>query len=103
MDDGSEPRLDHSDRPPKDVDDPAPAADKPSKSSPTGLEGAAAPDRSGIVPGVLAAICLVMVAATGRMQNAAIGRILIPAAGVARRDRVRSGSRPPPSRRAVAG
>ena len=31
---------------------------------------------------MLAAICLVLVAATGRMQNAAIGRILIPAAGI---------------------
>ena len=49
---------------------------------PAGLEGTAAPDRSGLVPGVLAAICLVLVAATGRMQNAAIGRILIPAAGI---------------------
>ena len=64
-----------------DAEDAQPAVDE-SSTSRTGLEGAATPDRSGIVPGVLAAMCLVMVAATGRMQNAAIGRIFIPAAGI---------------------
>jgi hypothetical protein len=58
-----------------------PTTAEPSTSR-AGLEGAVAPDRSGLVPGVLAAICLLMVVATGRMQNAAIGRILIPAAGI---------------------
>jgi hypothetical protein len=79
----SDPRPDPIENPAAAENDAAgSSAPEPSKSSPTGLEGAAAPDRSGIVPGVLAAICLVMVAATGRMQNAAIGRILIPAAGI---------------------
>jgi hypothetical protein len=65
-----------------DAMDGDPVVADPPATSPGGLEGAATPDRSGLVPGVLAAICLVMVAATGRMQNAAIGRILIPAAGI---------------------
>jgi len=76
------PKFDPSENPAAvDLGDADRTLPEPSKSSPTGLEGAAAPDRSGMVPGVLAVICLVMVAATGRMQNAAIGRILIPVAG----------------------
>jgi hypothetical protein len=47
-----------------------------------GLEGAAGPDRSGVVPGVLAAICLAIVAATSRSGVAVIGRVLIPAAAI---------------------
>ena len=73
--------LESTDRPVAEDDVEPDPAEEPS-TSPAGLEGAAAPDRSGLVPGVLAVMCLVMVAATGRMQNAAIGRILIPAAGI---------------------
>jgi hypothetical protein len=56
------------------------ASDPPSKGA--GLEAAAGPDRSGLVPGLLAGICLVIVAATSRMEVAAVGRVLIPAAAI---------------------
>jgi hypothetical protein len=49
---------------------------------PPGLEGAAGPDRSGLIPGVLAVICFVIVAATARLETAAVGRVLIPAGAV---------------------
>jgi hypothetical protein len=47
-----------------------------------GLEGAAGPDRPGLVPGVLAAICLVIVVATARMNAPVVGRLLIPAGAI---------------------
>jgi hypothetical protein len=47
-----------------------------------GLEGAAAPDRAGVVPGVLAAICFGIVAATARTSVPLVGRVLIPAGAI---------------------
>jgi hypothetical protein len=83
LDDGaSKLSLEPSDRSvAQDAAEADPMAEEPS-TSPSGLAGAVTPGRSGLVPGVLAATCLVLVAATGRMQNAAIGRVLIPTAGI---------------------
>jgi hypothetical protein len=66
------------------IDDPVLAPDAPDERStaPAGLEGAATPDRSGLVPGVLAAVCFAIVAATSRMGVAAVGRVLIPAGAI---------------------
>ena len=47
-----------------------------------GLEGSAAPERSGLVLGVLAAVCFLIVIATSRLEAAAVGRILIPAGAI---------------------
>src|SRR5205807_4154011 len=55
--------------------------DPPAKRG-AGVEAAAGPGRSGLVPGLLAGICLVIVAATSRVEAAAVGRLLIPAAAI---------------------
>jgi hypothetical protein len=47
-----------------------------------GLEGAMGPGHRGLVPGLAAATCLAIVAYTGRMDVPAVGRVLIPAAGI---------------------
>ena len=61
----------------------APTATEPSEAAGAGgLEKAATRDRSGLVPGVLAAMCLAVVVATGRMEVAPVGRVLIPAAAI---------------------
>ena len=60
----------------------SPAEPEQASTSTAGLEGAATPDRSGLVPGVLAAICLAMVAVTGRTGLASVGRVLIVAAAI---------------------
>jgi hypothetical protein len=49
---------------------------------PAGLEQAAPRARPGLVPGVLAIICVIIVIATGRREIPAVGRVLIPAAGI---------------------
>jgi hypothetical protein len=54
---------------------------KPS-STKAGLEGATAPDRSGLIAGALAVICLLIGAVTGRMGVPVITRVLIPAAAI---------------------
>jgi hypothetical protein len=75
--------VDASEQPPaSDVPDAGPDAARPASTPPAGLEGAAAPDRSGLVPGVLAVICLAMVAVTGRTGLAAVGRVLLAAAAI---------------------
>jgi hypothetical protein len=64
-------------------DDPVVAtSDRVAESKGAGLEQAGRPDRTALVPGVLAALSLAMVLATSRMNVAAVGRILIPAAGI---------------------
>jgi hypothetical protein len=71
-------------REPPSGDPPAehgPAAHQPSTPA-GGLAAAAGPDRSGLVPGVLAGICFVIVAATSRMEVGAFGRLLIPAGAI---------------------
>jgi hypothetical protein len=69
---------------PTSVDLPtAPAdTDPPPSTRGAGLEQAAAPDRSGLVPGVVAGLCFAMVVATSRMNVAAVGRILIPVGAI---------------------
>jgi hypothetical protein len=64
------------------------AATGPAKNEPqpptrgVGLEQVAGPDRSGLVPGVLAVLCFAAVVATSRMSLAAVGRVLIPAGAI---------------------
>jgi hypothetical protein len=68
--------------PPRDSSIDAAAASDPPSASETGLAAAAGRDGSGLVPGLLAGICLVVVAATSRLEVAAVGRLLIPAAAI---------------------
>jgi hypothetical protein len=55
---------------------------EPLSPSGKGLEEAAAPERSGLVPGMFAVICLAIAAVTGRMGVAAVGRVFIVAAAI---------------------
>ncbi|MFL6241604.1 MAG: hypothetical protein ACJ73V_01090 [Acidimicrobiia bacterium] len=72
----------YSGGPASDAAEVAPAATDEPGAPRGGLEKAAAPDRSGLVPGVLAAVCLAVVVATGRMDVAPVGRIFIPASAI---------------------
>jgi hypothetical protein len=53
-----------------------------SRAARRGLEGAFGAERSGLLPGFLAGLCLLVVILTARTEIAAIGRIFVPAAGI---------------------
>jgi hypothetical protein len=65
----------------EDVAKPAVDADATAERR-TGLEQASGNQRAGVVPGVLAALCLVILIATARLDVPAIGLVLVPATGI---------------------